>query len=131
MASVARFNPDGVHKPAGLYSHGASVKAGSDLLYVAGQVGMAKDGTVPPTLEEQTELVFQNIGEVLRGGGFAIADIVKLNVYVVATQIAAAQKMRDVRLRHMGDVKPASTLVYVSALAGPEYLIEIEAVAAK
>lgn len=131
MANVARFDPDTVHKPVGAYVHGVSVKAGADLLYISGQVGMAKDGTVPPAIEDQAEIVFGNITATLAAGGFAVADLVKLNLYLVSNQVAAAQKVREVRLRHLGDVKPASTLVYVSALAGPEYLLEIEAIAAK
>ncbi|MCC6918205.1 MAG: RidA family protein [Alphaproteobacteria bacterium] len=131
MAAVTRFNPDAVHAPAGAYSHAGKVKAGSEMLYIAGQVGVAKDGTTPPGIEGQTEIVFSNIKAVLEAGGFTVADLVKINLFIVANQIASVGKVREIRARHMGDVKPASTLVYVSALAAPELLLEVEAIAAK
>jgi enamine deaminase RidA (YjgF/YER057c/UK114 family) len=61
-----------------------------------------------------------------------MADIVKLNIFLVAeVDQADVPKLRAVRDRHVNvEQPPASTLVFVSRLARPSWLIEIEAVAA-
>jgi enamine deaminase RidA (YjgF/YER057c/UK114 family) len=58
-----------------------------------------------------------------------VADIVRINAYVIGAEGIAA--FREVRNRMVGDLKPASTLVVVAALASPAWKVEIECVAAK
>lgn len=129
MAEPIRLNPAGVHAPVGAYSHAAVVPAGSQLLYIAGQVGMRPDGTLPSGFADQAEQAFANLVGVLKGTGFAPAHLVKLNIFAVAGHAAA--EARAARVKHLGEIKPASTFVYVPALVGPEYLIEVEGVAAR
>jgi hypothetical protein len=57
------------------------------------------------------------------------ADLVKVNSYIINPSDLAA--FRAARTRVLGDVKPASTLAVIQALAGPQYLVEIEAIAAQ
>ena len=82
--------------------------------------------------EAQVEQVFKNLKLALEAAGATMADIVKLNTYLVAeVSQDDLPKMRAVRDRYMNkDKPPASTLVVVSRLARPGWLIEIEAVAA-
>lgn len=115
--------------PAGNYSHGVEVPPGARWLYLAGQVGTNPDGTAPPDIAAQSDRVFENIKAILAGAGMTIADLVKLNVLLVPS--ADLPAFREVRNRHLGDHKPASTLAVISALASPAFLVEVEAIAAK
>jgi 2-iminobutanoate/2-iminopropanoate deaminase len=129
MSVAELFNPATVSPPVGAYSHGAFVKAGSDLLFLAGQVGVRPDGTLPDSCADQAEEVFANIVGILKGKDMTAANLVKITLYVVSGQVLS--EVRAARLRHLGDHKPASTLIFVPQLAEARYLIEVEAVAAR
>ncbi|MCW5730944.1 MAG: RidA family protein [Alphaproteobacteria bacterium] len=129
MAAPEKFNPKGVAAPIGAYSHVARIVAGSEVLHISGQVGMAPDGKVPKTVGEQAEVVFANILAILKDCGMSAANIAKLTTFVVQGQPAA--DVRAARAKALGEEKPASTLVFISALAAPEYLVEVEVVACK
>ena len=60
------FNPKSIAAPNGTYSHGALLPRGAQILYVAGQVAIKPEGSIPDTLEEQAEVVWKNL---LAGGG--------------------------------------------------------------
>ena len=121
-------NPASLAPPAARYSHGMVSSAGSRLLHTSGIVPTRPDGTVPATLAEQAERVWQTITALLQEGGFATADVVSVTTYVVPDQdLAAVMAARDRALHgHLA----ASTLVVVAALARPEWLVEIAVVAA-
>lgn len=122
------LDPAAVHAPLGAYHHTARVAAGTDLVFVSGQVGVAPDGSVPAGFAAQCELVFENLRQCLAAHGLGMGDVVKLNAYLVAGQ--DVQAMRAIRLRHFGHHRPTSTAVFVPALVSPELLLEVEAVAA-
>jgi 2-iminobutanoate/2-iminopropanoate deaminase len=122
-------NPDAVHAPLGLYSHTATVPAGTELVYISGQVGMRPDGSTPATIGEQADQVFANIVALLAAHGLAPTDIVKLNTFMVAGQDGDA--VRAARRKHLGAHRPASTAVFVAALVDPAWLVEVEAIAAR
>ncbi|WP_418318933.1 RidA family protein [Piscinibacter sakaiensis] len=123
------LNPADIHAPVGAYSHTAVVPAGTQLVFVAGQVGMRPDGSVPADLAGQADVLFQNLRACLAAHGAGIESIVKLTAFVVAGQ--DIRVMREVRERHFGAHRPASTAVFVSQLVSPDFLLEIEAVAVK
>lgn len=123
------FNPPDVHAPVGPYSHTALVPAGTELLFVSGQVGIRPDGTVPETFAEQAEVTFQNLRACLAAHGLGVESVVKLGVYIVPGQ--DFQLLRAARERHFGTHRPTSTSVFVPQLASPKYLLEIEAIAEK
>jgi len=118
----------GISPPAGSYSHAVAVNAGQLLLFVAGQVGIASDGSLPADAPSQTQVAFDNIGRILAKGGMTSADIVKLNYFVARTEDLAG--IRDVIKRNLSEPYPAASLVVVKALGRPEWLIEIDCVAA-
>ena len=122
-------NPRDVHAPVGPYSHTAVVPAGTELVFVAGQVGMRPDGTVPAAFAEQAELTFTNLSACLAAHGLGPDAVVKLTVFIVPPQ--DFQLLRAVREKHFGHHRPTSTTVYVPALAAPTLLLEVEAVAVK
>lgn len=126
--AVAFSNTEGVHAPLGLYSHTASVPAGTALLYVAGQVGVRADGSVPATIAEQADQAFANLVAHLAAHGLAPSDIVKLNTYIVSGHDGDA--VRAARLKHLGAHRPASTAVFVPQLVDRAWFVEVEAVAA-
>ena len=76
---------------------------------------------------EQTRNCFRTIGEALREAGFAIADVVRATYYVV--DMNDADKVLAVCSEVFRDIRPASTIVAVSALYKPEMRVEIEVTA--
>jgi 2-iminobutanoate/2-iminopropanoate deaminase len=128
--SVRFSNPSTVAPPVGAYSHVAVVAPGTELLYVAGQVGLKLDGSLPESPEEQFTQALANVVAILQAEGATPADIVKLNTYLVRPM--QPEQVRAARQRLLGaNVAPASTLVYVSRLAQERFLVEIEAVAVR
>lgn len=122
-------NTDSVYAPLGPYSHTARVPGDTELVIVSGQVGARSDGSPPPRLEEQAELVFENLLALLGAHGLSAEDIVKLSTFIVAGQ--DGRIVGEARRRHLGAHRPTSTTVYVAALVDPAWLVEIEAIAAK
>ncbi|HLA16537.1 MAG TPA: RidA family protein [Candidatus Limnocylindrales bacterium] len=115
-----------IHPTGGTYSH--VVRAG-DTLYVSGQVAKDRDnafvGVGDP--DAQCRQVFTNLAAVLEEAGSSLDHIVKLTIYL--TDSAYIDTFRSVRNELLTRPMPASTLVVVSALAAPELLVEIEAIA--
>ena len=72
---VHRFNPASMVTPFSPISQGVEVEAGERMIYVAGQVGARPDGTVPESMEEQTEQAFLNIQTVLQERGMDFEDM--------------------------------------------------------
>jgi len=126
------FSPATLPPPVG-YSHVAKINKGT-MIYLAGQVSSDASGKLvgEGNFEAQAEQVFRNIGIGLQTAGATMADIVKLNVYIVAeVDQVDVPKLRAIRDRHVNTATPpASTLVFVTRLARPGWLIEIEAIAA-
>ena len=126
---VAFVNPSTVHAPAGAYSHSAVVPAGTELVFLSGQVGLRPDGSLPESLAEQTDQVFANIGALLAAHGLDAGALVKLTMFIVAG--GDLQAVRAARVKFMGAHRPASTAVFVAQLADPAWHVEVEAIAAK
>ena len=121
-------NPTEVHAPNG-YSHSALVPAGTELVFVSGQVGVRPDGSTPPTLEEQAEQMFNNISAILQAHKLDQTAIVKITLFVVAGQ--DIRTVRTARAKLLGSHKPTSTAVFVSQLVDPKLLVECEVIASK
>ncbi len=121
-------NPGTVAAPTG-YSHGVELGANARIFYVAGQLGLRPDGKMASGIAAQAEQAWTNIRNVLAAAGFGIGDLVKVNHYLTRKEDIAAY--REVRARFLGEHRPASTLLVISALAREDALIEVEAVAAK
>jgi len=123
------FNPESTAAPNGSYSHGVEIPPNARWLYVAGQIPVRPDGSIPSTIEEQTEVVWTNIKAVLAGARMGIRDIVKITSFL--TRYENFPRFAQVRAGFLDGHRPASTSVIISALAKPEFLVEVEAVAAK
>jgi 2-iminobutanoate/2-iminopropanoate deaminase len=129
MSAPEFNNPSTMAAPVGAYSHAGWVRSGSDTLFIAGQVGLRPDGTLPETFAEQVDETFANVVRVLVGNGLKPLHLVKINLFVVYGQ--AANVVREARRKHFGDIRPASTFIYVPQLVEPKYLIEVEGVAVR
>ncbi len=121
--------PPGMFPPFARYAHGVIVPEGARLVVLSGQLGIAPDGTVPEGAEAQAGLCFANIGAILAEAGAGPAEVVRLNAYVSGREhLAGYMAARD---RWVGpDALPASTLMVVSGFARPEFVVEVEALAA-
>lgn len=119
-------NPSELPVPAA-YSNGIEVSASARTLYVAGQIAIAADGSVPEGIEAQTRLAFENVGLVLKAAGMDFKDIAKSTIYM--TNPDDYPTFGKIRTEILGDTKPASTLVYISGLVRPEFLVEIDVIA--
>ena len=124
---IQRMNPPGLSTPTG-YSHVVSARGGRTI-YIAGQVALDAKGQLvgDGDLAAQTRQVFANLEVALKAAGATFDDVVKTNYYL--RDAAQVQVIRDVRAKYFTKALPASTLVEVSRLANPGFLIEIEVIA--
>jgi enamine deaminase RidA (YjgF/YER057c/UK114 family) len=99
-----------------------------DLVFTAGQVGSAADGSVPAEFGAQAELALESLARRLEEAGASIASVLKSNVFVVRAEDIAA--MNEIYARHFSAPWPVRSTI-VTALARPELLFEIEVVAAR
>lgn len=113
---------DGQPKP---FSHYCHVTKAGNLIWVAGTVGIAADGSIPEDIVEQFEIAIANMDACLKAVGAGAENVVKVVVYL--TNVDDRAKINPARQRYFGAHRPASTLVEVSALVLPELLVEIEA----
>ena len=118
-------NPETIHAPLGRYVHQIEVSGEDRILFVAGQVGIAPDGTVPSDPVAQLGVALDNILANLAAAGFAPTDLVKLTTYVVGEIDAAGRRAELDRV--LGAHVTTSTLVYVAGLASPDYKVEVDA----
>lgn len=125
---VKRYDVDGVRSPGGRYSHVGEIGPNARLFHLAGQIGVAPDGTVGDGIEEQARQVYHNIKTVLAECGLGVENLSKVTTYLVNPD--DIEKWRPIQTEAFGDVLPASTLLIISQLARPEFLIEVEVVAA-
>ena len=123
--AIERIFPGGLSRPT---AYTPVVKAGNTV-YIAGQTATdASENLVGPgDCEAQTAQVFRNLQAALASVGGSLANLVKVTTYLTRSQDIEAY--RRVRERFLRANRPASTLVVVQALARPEMLVEIEAVA--
>jgi len=124
---IQRMNPPGLSTPTG-YSHIVSARGGRTV-YIAGQVALDAKGQLvgEGDLAAQTRQVFANLETALKAAGASFNDVVKTNYYL--RDAGQVQVIRDVRSKYFTKELPASTLVEVSRLANPGFLIEIEVIA--
>ncbi len=130
MAKLTRTNPPGIHKPFSNYSHVVTADEAKRLVFCAGQVAAAPDGTVlpPGDFDAQARMVMDNLGKALAAGGATFADVTKVTIYIVDPN--DVPKARGILSTWFGTTPPASTLCVLRGLANPNFLVEVEAIAA-
>jgi 2-iminobutanoate/2-iminopropanoate deaminase len=128
QAMAHKIHNIGVAAQIGAYSD--AIETGSNLrwLLTSGTPGLPTNGDLPPDIAGQAELAWQHILRMLEQAGMTVADTVKVTTYLTrAEDIPAYAK---VRTRFLGDTKPAFMLLVVSQLVRPEFLVEVEVIAA-
>jgi enamine deaminase RidA (YjgF/YER057c/UK114 family) len=131
-ATITRINPPELGTPPG-YSQVVEVTA-SRIIFIAGQTALDRDGSLigKNDFAAQAEQVFRNLSFALQASGCTASNLVKLTVFL--TDMDNLTSYREARNRFFASVTPpaapAVTLVEVSKLYGPDFMIEIEAIAA-
>lgn len=122
------INPAGISRsPA--YSHGVLIEGPVRWLEIAGQVGRDGDGNIPDGIEAQAEIAWRNISLILGDAGMDMSDVVSTTVYLINR--SDNEGFDRVRAKWLGGVTPASTKLYISGLANPKMLCEVQARAAR
>jgi len=128
MATIDKFSASGVFDPA-TYSQGVRVSQAQTILFLSGQVAYTPDGGVAHRgdFKGQARGAFEAIKALVESQGGTMANIVKITTYV--TDMMYRVDLAPVREEFLGKKGPASTLVEISTLAHPDWMIEIEAIA--
>lgn len=99
-------------------------------VFISGQVALDRSGgPTPADVVDQTKLVMENIGSILKDLGLGYADIVKTTVFLA--DIGDFGRMNETYGRYFESDPPARSTFQVAALPRPEFKIEIEAVVAR
>ena len=134
MAEIKIFNPDGLAKPAGTYSHIARAKT-QEVAFIAGQVSADASGATvgKGDFEAQCAQVYANIHSALRALGADWRNVVQFTSFLVRPQDAAAFRAyrgREFPKMFPGGAYPPNTLLIISRLADENYLLEVQTIAA-
>jgi enamine deaminase RidA (YjgF/YER057c/UK114 family) len=132
MPEINIFNPDALGKPLGPYSQVTRVKA-SEFLFIAGQVGMDKEGKLAANFDAQCAQTYANVEAALKSCGAAWGNVVEFTTYLVHSQ--DIPKFMEFRRREFpkmfaGGAYPPNTLLIVDHLVQEPLLIEVQTVAA-
>ena len=111
------------------YAHGALAAEAVNWLHLLGQVGVAPDGATEQGFEAQCRRAFENVRACLRDASMDLNHVVMLRIYLTRREDLAM--LRQVRGEVFGTRRFPSTLVFVSGLVDPDWLVELEAVAAR
>jgi len=134
MAKPAEYlNPEGTAPAQGLYSHAGRARGG-DLVMIAGQLSVSRDGAIVGVndFEAQFRQVFSNMKDVLTGIGLDFRHVMKFTtIFTRAEDIDLFMKLREETFPSFFGVQPypPNTILVVSRLVKPEFLFELEAVA--
>ena len=122
-------NPTNVHPPVAGYTHQIELAGAERLLFISGQIGMKEDGSLTEDPIEQIEIAMDNLHRNLSAANMEIADLVKLNIYLVGE--IDTERRRAVISSSLKGHKPCMTLVYVAGLASPALRVELDAWASR
>lgn len=126
---IERIQPEGLRRPP---TYTPVVRAtGGTTIYISGQISADVDGNVVGVGDfvAQARQVFENLRLALAAVDADFSNVVKITSYIVDYHVGLREAYGAARVEAMGDALPASTLIGVQALAMPEYLIEVEAIA--
>ncbi len=128
MAKIEPYAAKSAYDPPG-YAQAVKVTDAQTILFLAGQVAYSADGGVahPGDFKAQARACLACLKAQIEAGGATMADIVKVNTYV--TDIRHRADYAAVREEFFGKKLPASTMVGVTSLAHPDFMIGIEAIA--
>ncbi len=128
MANIEKFCAPGVFDPA-TYSQGIKVTQAQTILFLSGQVAYTPEGSAAfrGDFKGQARGAYDAIKALVEAQGGTMANVIKITTYV--TDMRYRVDLAPIREEYFGKKGPASTLIEISALAHPDWMIEIEAIA--
>ncbi|HTM07291.1 MAG TPA: RidA family protein [Verrucomicrobiae bacterium] len=122
------IQPKSLNDPRPRYTHGILAEGGK-LLFIAGQTASDKEGNVvgKGDIEAQTHQVYKNLTAVLQEAGGSLDNLVMTTTFIVDRKYR--EGYNKVRMQYYKQHPPTSTLVIITGLAHPDYLIEINGIA--
>ena len=127
--SKQQIRTDKVREPMGHFSQAIAIAAKGKLVFISGMTARRPDGSIAGIgdIEAQTRQVCENIKSAVESAGGTMEDICRVDVYV--RNIEHFDKIHKVRREYFKSPPPASTMVEVTKMVSPDYLIEINAIA--
>ena len=124
-----QISSDKIAKPNGHFSQATMIEARGRLVFISGMTSRRPDGTIAGIgdIEAQTHQVCQNVKAAVETAGGTMDDICRVDVYV--RNMEHFEKIHKVRREYFKQPAPASTMVEITKMTSPEYLIEINAIA--
>jgi len=118
-----------IRQPSGHFSQAIAIEAKGKLVFISGMTARRADGTIAGIgdIEAQTRQVCENLKSAVEAAGGTMDDICRVDVYV--RNMEHFEKIHQVRREYFGSPPPASTMVEVTKMTSPDYLIEINAIA--
>ena len=127
---MREITPPSIRPPFARYAHAVEVPPGLRWVVASGQLGVGPDDVAPAGAEAQAAICFANLDAILAAAGMGRENVVRLNAYVTdRAHMAGYMAARDAWLAGQTRL-PASTLVIVAGFTRPEFLVEVEAIAA-
>ena len=131
--TVLRFqavDADRIAAPFGAYSQGLIAPSGRRLMALSGRLGVTADGICPSGVRAQADLILHDIDQLLSSAGGGRSDVLRLSAFVTdRAHMGDYMQARDAWVLGLNPL-PASTLMIVSGFTKPEFLVEIEVLAA-
>jgi len=127
--SKREIQSDRIRQPSGHFSHAIAIEAKGKLVFISGMTSRRADGTIAGVgdIEAQTRQVCENLKAAVEAAGGTMDDICRVDVYV--RNMEHFDKIHKVRREYFKAPAPASTMVEVTKMTSPDYLIEISAIA--
>ena len=124
-----QIQSDKIRQPSGHFSQAVSVGVKGRLVFISGMTSRRADGTIAGVgdIEAQTRQVCENLKAAVEAAGGTMDDICRVDVYV--RNMEHFEKIHQVRREYFKNPPPASTMVEVTKMTSPDYLIEINAIA--
>src|SRR4051812_1653491 len=124
-----QIRTDKIREPSGHFSQAIAIEAKGKLVFLSGMTSRRPDGTIAGIgdIEAQTKQVCENLKSAVEAAGGTLDDICRVDVYV--RNMEHFEKIHKVRREYFKAPAPASTMVEVTKMTSPEYLIEINAIA--
>jgi len=128
--SLERLNPEEIYPPFNNRYTQVVISTGSRQIHLAGVIALDTEMNLigEGDMKTQTRVVMENIGKALSAAGSSPADVVRINTFTTDVDRFRSEGHSEV-LDFFGSTLPASTLVGVTRLADPGYLVEIEVTA--
>lgn len=127
--SKRQISTGAVRQPVGHFSQAIEIEASGKLVFISGMTARRADGTIAGVgdIEAQTRQVCENIKAAVEAAGGTLDDVCRVDVFV--RNIEHFERIHKVRKEYFGAPPPASTMVEVTKMVSPDYLIEINAIA--